>query len=580
MPVQTSRLASRLMFDLQKNSAVYGMKVVVPSLLRALFRHSRQTKFALFTRPGREDDLAQLINESPNGAAWADVTVHSHLSLLTESCRSGLDGWFDPASNYPLAAYVRQLCRASYPVTALHHTISYQSYLHNVILPTLLADSRTFDSIVCSSAAARAALLALHEQVAEATESRIGTRLQYRGRLDLIPLGVDTDVFRPRDKKIVRHELGLPSAACIILYFGRVSLRDKGDLRPLISVFDRLRRSAAHYRPYLVIAGGLKGNLANALELQIANTGLADHVRLFPSPHDAQLLYSASDIFVSPAENLQESFGLTIVEALASGVPQVVADWDGYRDTVRDGETGFLVPTRWAACDADLCELAPLLQGDFEYDHGVLAQSVAVDTDALEHFLRVLVENAPLRAAMSERSRARALNVYAWPTIVAEYESLWTELSAAAARSTEGPVKTTAYVKPRYILAFQHYASELVSDEAVIRLTAGGSELCRRGRNAFPHLEDACGLIDTVLLTELLRTLEGAGGQGQSIDGLIIGLSCDVPYKPDVVRRHVMWLLKHALITSTGGSVKELSDRTNTDTFAGGDDYGRTGLNY
>ena len=57
-------------------------------------------------------------------------------------------------------------------------------------------------------------------------------------------------------------------------------------------------------------------------------------------------LWAAGDIFISLVENMQESFGLTPIEAMAAGLPRVISDWDGYRDSVTHGEDGFLVTTR------------------------------------------------------------------------------------------------------------------------------------------------------------------------------------------------------------------------------------------
>ncbi|HRE90473.1 MAG TPA: glycosyltransferase, partial [Myxococcota bacterium] len=58
-----------------------------------------------------------------------------------------------------------------------------------------------------------------------------------------------------------------------------------------------------------------------------------------------QACMAAADVFVSLADNVQETFGLSVIEAMAAGLPVVVSDWDGYKDTVRDGEDGFRVTT-------------------------------------------------------------------------------------------------------------------------------------------------------------------------------------------------------------------------------------------
>ena len=60
------------------------------------------------------------------------------------------------------------------------------------------------------------------------------------------------------------------------------------------------------------------------------------------------IAWSAADVFTSFSDNIQETFGLTPVEAMASGLPVVVSDWNGYKVRVRDGIDGYRVST-WAA---------------------------------------------------------------------------------------------------------------------------------------------------------------------------------------------------------------------------------------
>ncbi len=61
--------------------------------------------------------------------------------------------------------------------------------------------------------------------------------------------------------------------------------------------------------------------------------------------YEKQIILAAADVFVSPADNVQESFGLTVIEAMAQGCAVVASSWSGYRDIVQHGVTGYLVPT-------------------------------------------------------------------------------------------------------------------------------------------------------------------------------------------------------------------------------------------
>ena len=63
-------------------------------------------------------------------------------------------------------------------------------------------------------------------------------------------------------------------------------------------------------------------------------------------PACAAQVWHAADVFVSPSDNIQETFGLAVVEAMASGLPVVASDWDGYRDLVDDGRDRFPGPDR------------------------------------------------------------------------------------------------------------------------------------------------------------------------------------------------------------------------------------------
>jgi hypothetical protein len=111
---------------------------------------------------------------------------------------------------------------------------------------------------------------------------------------------------------------------------------------------------------------------------------------------------------VSIADNPQETFGLTLLEAQAAGLPVIASDYDGYRDLVAHGATGLLVPTLGPepAQEEDFVDqLAPLLF-DNQY-HLLLAQRTAVDAPALAEALRTLLTDLGLRTRMGAAGRGR-----------------------------------------------------------------------------------------------------------------------------------------------------------------------------
>ena len=121
-------------------------------------------------------------------------------------------------------------------------------------------------------------------------------------------------------------------------------------------------------------------------------------------------LWAAGDIFLSLIDNMQESFGLTPIEAMAAGLPRVISDWDGYRDSVEHGEDGFLIPTLQPPPGTGE-ELSRLLLNEREMYGGFLAKSafsVAVDQNAAAEAIALLIKDKSRRKIIAEKARARA----------------------------------------------------------------------------------------------------------------------------------------------------------------------------
>jgi hypothetical protein len=101
-----------------------------------------------------------------------------------------------------------------------------------------------------------------------------------------------------------------------------------------------------------------------------------------------------ADIFISLADNIQETFGLTPIEAMAAGLPVVVADWNGYQETVRHEVDGLRIPTLMPPAGCGLDFAASYGDDSLNYSSyiGHVSLMTAVDIDKFD-ILRSLFDS-------------------------------------------------------------------------------------------------------------------------------------------------------------------------------------------
>ncbi|MBW1980972.1 MAG: glycosyltransferase [Deltaproteobacteria bacterium] len=158
--------------------------------------------------------------------------------------------------------------------------------------------------------------------------------------VDVVPCGVNLDIFRPIDKLAAREQLAFDPDEAIILYVGRfVPLKGIERLLEAVKYLQHL--------PWLrlVLVGGDGPDTAETRNLQRICRQLGIHQRVtftgsLPQT-DLPPYYSAADVLVLPSR--YESFGLVALEALASGTPVVATRVGAMEDVLRQGETGHLV---------------------------------------------------------------------------------------------------------------------------------------------------------------------------------------------------------------------------------------------
>ena len=170
--------------------------------------------------------------------------------------------------------------------------------------------------------------------------------------------------------------------------------------------------------------------------------------------------WASADVFCSLSDNIQETFGIVPIEAMAAGIPVLVADWDGYKDTVRDGVDGFRIPTLMpgAGLGGDLALRHALGSDTYDMYCGHACSLVAVDVDATAQAFTRLFASPELRKQMGEVGQQRAREVYDWTVIIPRYEALWAQLGEI--RKAQAPsLKPLPHPWPARMDPFHAFAS-------------------------------------------------------------------------------------------------------------------------
>lgn len=167
--------------------------------------------------------------------------------------------------------------------------------------------------------------------------------LRYDGvdpsKVVVIPNGVDPDkIDIPLTRAEARERLGIPAEYFLIGTVAR--LEEQKGLRYLLDAVRILREGGK--KAYLLVAGS--GREEVRLREQAARDGIEDAVFFLGARRDVAELYRAMDVFA--LSSLWEGGPITLIEAMASGLPVVATPVGIVPEIVRDGVNGFIVPLR------------------------------------------------------------------------------------------------------------------------------------------------------------------------------------------------------------------------------------------
>jgi glycosyltransferase involved in cell wall biosynthesis len=239
-----------------------------------------------------------------------------------------------------------------------------------------------------------ARVVAVSQGVARALRKQ---RIFPEDKIIIVPNGIDTGRFDAASRSLDREEFRrrLPGYAP-----GRLLVGTIGELKELKGHEEFLRAAALVAQRFpaadFLIAGedfSRTGDERARIERLIAELGLQTRVHLTGWLDDVAPFLSALDLFVSASRT--ESFGLAIVEAMASGLGVVATETEGARETVEDGVSGLLVPIG--------------------------------DVEALAHAIARLLEDPQARESMGQRARQLARERFSLEHMVAATEQVYRE---------------------------------------------------------------------------------------------------------------------------------------------------------
>jgi len=388
----------------------------------------------------------------------------------------------------------RQFDQRSYSIVGVTHTTASAGAM-DWISGLQLSPAQDWDALICTSTVVKETVNFVLEAQAEFLAARLGAQRFPKPQLPVIPLGIDTDSFTPDETARAegRAVLGIGADDIAVLFVGRLSFHAKAHPLPMYLGLERVARAMPARKIHLLQAGWFANDfIANAFKEGAARFCPSVHCGFVDGRNAAarRQAWAAADIFTSLSDNIQETYGLAPVEAMAAGLPSVVTDWNGYRDTVRDGIDGIRVPTvmpppGWAADLADRHA-----HGIDNYDHycGFTSQFVAVDPEACAAAYARLIQDPGLRRQMGEAARTRAVAAFDWRVVIRQYQQLWAELAERRRNATESAPRISGHpahpTRADPYQAFASYATATLDPDDRVALAPGASAAAFEGITA------------------------------------------------------------------------------------------------
>lgn len=525
-----------------RGEQVMGINVASEGMLRGLALHGGvDALYALCEGPAAGATFAQVMAE------WAPNLVADWISTGEIQRVGPLGTLMLPGPGLADYAWMRRrIGAAAFSLCGVTHTTATPRAL-DALTDLLTAPVEPWDAVICPSRSVRAMVDGVLDAQAEYLAARFGGGPPPRPQLPVIPLGIDATAFAPGpgEREAAREALGVAPGEVVLLFAGRLDPVTKSHPAPL---FLAAAMAAAQARaPLRLLLSGWFASAAAETFYREAAAMLCPGVALTivdgRVAETRRRAWTGADIFISPVDNIQETFGLTPVEAMAAGLPVIASDWDGYRDTVRHGVDGVLVRS-WTppgGQGADIARDYGARLIDYPAYVGVASQATAIDLAGLAQAIATLADDPEARARMGAAGRLRAAD-FDWSRIIPCYQGLWAELAERRALASRAAGPHPA--RPDPFTAFASYPTAAMGPDTRVGagLTAPGMiEVLL----ASPLIAFAAGALPGA---GVLAALVGAVEGGPTTAGALASAAASRGVGPNRLWRALGWLAKYGFL--------------------------------
>lgn len=465
---------------------------------------------------------------------------------------------FFPGPGYLDAPWRRQRYRPdACSLVGVTHTVSTRRVMEGMHR-LMIEPVEDWDAIICTSRAVQSVVARQMKEEEAFVQNRFGATRVPMPQLPIIPLGIQTADFTPvpgaRDK--MRQRFGAPDDAIVVMTMGRLTAVEKANPAPMLIALEEVAQTTG--KPIHLWQVGWANRDGEAALHQDAPKALAPSVQAQVidgrDPEVRRHIWAGADIFTLAVDNIQETFGLVPVEAMAAGLPVILPDWNGFRDTVVHNETGFLLPTRMPRPGLVLGSYLARRFADGTDDYlrhlSLLQQQTQIDVRAYVAALTALVTNSDMRRGMGAAGQAHVRAHFDWRAVIPQYLALSKEL---AARREHGTI-TTPRQSPSAMNPLEIDPLDLYRNYPTMALNPSD-------RLAHRKVLDADGLkaLDAVNGRDLYGRRVMSDAQLLSVaahlaaSGLttVAALQQAVTIRPDTIIAAVLFLAKYDFVTIT-----------------------------